>query len=195
MLMEFRAGAAHGLPVTRDMWVRLVEAQSAAAQRAGLPPGDPDADDPLWLLGLEVATAFVPSLSSRQLQGLVAADAREYAGDLISDACRALGMTEDEWDAWLEHTLDDILAGVEAPLPDHEARLREFLGGLRGLTDAEVEGERQDLVSRLSVLLSAPLHGDAVWEEVAARRLAQEMVFNSHFLPCLGEYAEGAPQG
>ncbi len=195
VLLEFRAAALAGKPITDEMWSRLARAQIEAGGEA--PPKRTEAapepeeavdDDPLWQLARQIATTFVQGLGEQQLVGFAYSDAGKLATDLLTDALSKARAPEAEWTEWLDGAVEELLGAQEELPADTDAKLRAFFGKVHKLTPDEARTQSSALTGELAGLVT-PKPGKEELQKQAAQRLGEDLLFNQHFIPCLAEYA------
>ena len=194
VLLDFRAAALAGKPITPEMWAQLVRAQMAAAgeelrPQAGDAPEPEEADDenPIWKAATGIAEGFVEGLADAQLAGLVHDDVSEFAADLVHEAIGNANADDQNWAQWLDDVVEEILAGPDDLTAGSDAKLRAYFNKLHGLKPEKAAEQTDRLTAELAALMTPTISkGDL--QEQAAERLADELMFNRHLLPCLAEY-------
>lgn len=195
LLLEFRAAALAGRPITPEMWAALAWAQMEAMgehprARTGIAPEleELTAADPMWTAAEQAAAQVAAGMSEEQLQAAGQVNMGGFASDLLAEAVDGADMETAEWNRWMEDILEDILLEYETPPAGLAAELRAFFAKVRNMGEEEARGQWDALATELGGLIMPPV-GREQLQEVVTQRLAEELMFNKHFLPCLAEYA------
>lgn len=188
-LMELRAAAAAGKRITGEMWDKL-----ARAYRASRPPGEAAEEeeigqDRVWRLARNTGLQILTLLSQEQVNTLAMPEVGEWAQNLLEEIGEARNEPPEEWAAWKQERIEDIVADRPKGPANFQAQLDKLFTDARALTPDEFFRQRDELLKKLHAALT-PALSDEEAEERAAGFLAGQMLENARLIPCLQEYVK-----